>query len=46
MRFMNSMKDITRCPLTLIPTKTQIILSNMKSYEKDEKVCFMWSTQI
>ena len=37
MRFMNCMIDITRCPLTLILTKTQIILSNMKSYENDKK---------
>ena len=39
MRFMNCMIDITRCPLTLIRTKTHIILSNMKSYENDRKVC-------
>ena len=29
MRFMNCMIDITRSPLTLILTKTHIILSNM-----------------
>ena len=40
MRFMNCMIDITRCPLTLILTKTQIILSNIKSYENDKKVCW------
>ena len=33
--------DITRCPLTLIFTKTHVILSNMKSYENDKKVCFI-----
>ena len=36
---MNGMIDITRCPLTLILSKTQIILSNMKSYKNDEKAC-------
>ena len=41
MRCMNCMIDITRCPLTLILTKTQIILSNMKSYENDKKVCLI-----
>ena len=41
MRFMNCMIDITRCPLTLILTKTHIILSNMKSYENDKKACFI-----
>ena len=46
MRFMKCMIDITRCPLTLILTNTQIILSNMKSYENDQKVCFVWRTQI
>ena len=35
-RFMNCMIDITRCPLTLILTKTHITLSNMKSYENDK----------
>ena len=39
MRFMNCMIDITRCPLTLILTKTRIILSNMKSHENDKKTC-------
>ena len=43
---MNCMIDITRSPLTLILTKTQIILSNMKSYENNKKACFIWSTQI
>ena len=33
------MIDITRCPLTLILTKTQIILSNTKSFENDRRVC-------
>ena len=37
MRFTNCMIDITRCPLTLILSKTYIILSNMKSYENDKK---------
>ena len=46
MRCMNCMIDIIRCPLTLILTKTQIILSNMKSYENDKKVCLIESTQI
>ena len=41
MRFMNLMIDITRCPLTLILTKTHIILSNIKSYENDKKACFI-----
>ena len=40
MRFMNCMIDITKCPLTLILTKTRIILSNMKSYEKGQKGLF------
>ena len=39
MRFMKCMIDITRCPLTVILTKTQIILSNMKSYENNKIVC-------
>ena len=38
MRCINCMIDITRCPLTLILTITQIILSNMKSNENDKKV--------
>ena len=40
MRFMNCMIDITRCPLTLILTKTHIIRSNIKSYENDKKGLF------
>ena len=32
--------------LTLILTNTQIILSNMQSYENDKKVCLVSSTQI
>ena len=44
---MNCMIDITRCPLTLILTKTQRIPSNMKKlYEDDKKVCLIWSTHI
>ena len=35
-----------KVPLTLILTKTHIILTNMKSYENDKKACFIWSTQI
>ena len=35
---MNCMTDTTRCPLTLILAKTQIILSNMKPYENGKKV--------
>ena len=35
--------DITKCPLTLILTKTHKILSNMKSYmyENNKKACFI-----
>ena len=40
MRFMNCVIDIARCPLTLILTKTDIILSNTKSYENDKKGLF------
>ena len=40
MIFINGMIDITRCPLTLIRTKTHIILSNMKSYENKKKGLF------
>ena len=36
MRCMNCLIDITRCPVTLIPPKTQIILSNMQSHENDK----------
>ena len=39
MRRVNSLRDIIRCPLIKIVAKTQIILSNMKSYEDDKKVC-------
>ena len=42
MRFKNCMIDITKCPLTLILTKTHIILSNMKSYENDKKACVIY----
>ena len=40
-RFMTCMIVITSCPLTLILTKTHIILSNKKSYENDKKACFI-----
>ena len=45
-RFMYFMIDITRCLLTLILTKTHVILSNMKSYENDKNFCLIWSTKI
>ena len=41
MRCMNCMIDITKCPLPYILSKTQIILSNMKSYENDKKACLI-----
>ena len=43
---LGGVKTAFRCIPALILTKTQIILSNMKSYENDKKVCFIWSTQI
>ena len=41
MRCTVCMIDITKCPLTLNLTETQIILSNMKLYENDKKVCLI-----
>ena len=35
-----------KASLTLILTKTHIILSNMKSYENNINVCVIWNAQI